>query len=114
MPTTADQVTVTNAVEVPSVAETPNGAGIVYVNAPCASAVVIGVFTTTSCAPAAPAAVTAEIEVADITLKLLTAMPPIVTLLASVKLVPSSTIVVPPLNIPEFGTTLVMVGALVR
>ena len=74
----------------------------------------IGVVTATLCRPSGPLAVTAVIVVAFTTAKLVAAMPPIVTRLVSVKFVPVNVIVVPPLNGPAFGTTPVIVGALVR
>ena len=83
-----------------------NAAGLV--------AVEIGVVTAILCRPSGPLDVTAVIVVALTTVKLDAAMPPIVTRLASVKLVPVNVIVVPPLNGPELGTTPVIVGALVR
>ncbi len=63
------------------------------------------------CAPAVPAGVTAVIEVASTTTTLVAAMPPTVTLLAPVKLVPVMVIAVPPAIGPEAGLTLVIVGA---
>ena len=62
-------------------------------------------------APAAPAGVTAVIEVASTTLTLVAATPPTVTLLAPVKLVPVMVIAVPPEAGPDDGLTLAMVGA---
>ena len=62
-------------------------------------------------APAAPAGVTAVIEVASTTTTLVAATPPIVTLLAPVKLVPVMVIAVPPAVGPEAGLTLAIVGA---
>ncbi len=62
-------------------------------------------------APAAPAGVSAVIEVASTTTTLVAATPPIVTLLAPVKLVPVMVIVVPPAIGPDDGLTLVIVGA---
>ena len=68
--------------------------------------------TATSLAPTVPTGVTAVIWEAVTTEKLVAAMPPIVTLVAPVKLVPVIVISVPPLTGPELGTTVVMVGAL--
>ena len=62
-------------------------------------------------APAAPAGVTAVIEVASTTTTLVAATPPIVTLLAPVKVVPVMVIAVPPAVIPLDGLTLAIVGA---
>ena len=62
-------------------------------------------------APAAPAGVTAVIEVASTTTTLVAATPPTVTLLAPVKLVPVMVIAVPPAVVPEVGETLAIVGA---
>ena len=67
--------------------------------------------TTIVFAPTVPAGVTAVIEVASTTTTLVAATPPTVTLLAPVKLVPVMVIGVPPLNNPEFGLTLAIVGA---
>ena len=58
-----------------------------------------------------PAGVTAVMEVALTTTTLVAGLPPTVTLLAPVKLVPVMVIGVPPLNNPEFGLTLAIVGA---
>ena len=62
-------------------------------------------------APAAPAGVTAVIEVASTTTTLVAATPPTVTLLAPVKLVPVMVIAVAPAVGPEAGLTLAIVGA---
>ena len=62
-------------------------------------------------APAAPAGVTAVMEVALTTLTLVAATPPTVTLLAPVKLVPVMVIAVLPEAGPDDGLTLAMVGA---
>ena len=80
-------------------------------NAPSALAVPPVVVTATVCAPIMPAGVTAVMEVALTTTTLVAGLPPTVTLLAPVKLVPVMVIGVPPLNNPEFGLTLEMVGA---
>ena len=63
------------------------------------------------CAPAAPAGVTAVIEVASTTTTLVAATPPTVTLLASVKFVPVIVMAVPPVMSPTFGLTDEIVGA---
>ena len=62
-------------------------------------------------APADPAGVTAVMEVALTTTTLVAGLPPIVTLLAPVKLVPVMVIAVPPAVGPEVGLTLAIVGA---
>ena len=82
-----------------------------YVNAPVLVTVPPTVVTTTSVAPAAPAGVTAVMEVALTTTTLVAGLPPTVTLLAPVKLVPVMVIAVPPAFGPEDGLTLAMVGA---
>ena len=87
------------------------GASTTYVNAFALVAVPPSVVTATLCAPAAPAGVTAVIEVALTTTTLVAAAPPTVTLVAPVKFVPVIVIAVPPLIEPEIGLTLVMVGA---
>ncbi len=63
------------------------------------------------CAPAAPAGVTAVMEVALTTFTPVAATPPTVTLLAPVKLVPVMVIAVPPAIGPDDGLTLEIVGA---
>ena len=71
-----------------------------------------GVVTTTSLTPAvAETPVTAVMEVALPTAKLLAATPPMVTLVAPVKLVPMITISVPPAVGPKVGETVEMVGS---
>ena len=82
-----------------------------YVNAPVLVTVPPTVVTTTSVAPAAPAGVTAVMEVALTTITLVAATPPTVTLLAPVKLVPVMVIAVPAVNGPDDGLTLAIVGA---
>ena len=62
-------------------------------------------------APAAPAGVTAVIEVALTTTTLVAGLPPTVTLLAPVKLVPVMVIAVLPAIGPDDGLTLAIVGA---
>ena len=79
-------------------------------NPPVDVALPPGVVTTTSCAPAVPAGVTAVIEVALTTTTLVAALPPMVTLLAPVKLVPVMVMGVPPRVVPLVGLTVVMVG----
>ena len=69
------------------------------------------VVTTTSCAPAVPAGVTAVMEVALTTTTLVAALPPMVTLLAPNKFVPVIVNAVPPRVDPEAGLTLKIVGA---
>ena len=74
----------------------------------------IGVVTIISLAkPAAPAGVTAVIEFALTTLKLVTAVPPTVTLVVPVKLVPLIVIDVPPATGPYCGLTPVIVANIV-
>lgn len=71
-----------------------------------------GVVTTTSLAPAvAETPVTAVMEVALLTARLLAATPPMVTLVAPDKLVPVIVSVVPPSVVPEVGLTVSMVGS---
>ena len=71
-----------------------------------------GVVTTTSLAPAvAETPVTAVMEVALLTTRLLAATPPMVTLVAPVKFVPVIVSVVPPSVVPEVGLTVSMVGS---
>src|SRR6202047_1656793 len=67
--------------------------------------------TTTFTAPAAWAGVVAVIEVALTTVTPVAAVPPNVTAVAPVKLVPVMVTDVPPAIGPEFGLTLVTVGA---
>ena len=69
------------------------------------------VVTTMVFAPAVPAGVTAVMEVALTTTTLVAGLPPIVTLLAPVKLVPVMVIAVLPEAGPDDGLTLAMVGA---
>ena len=68
------------------------------------------VVTATLLAPAVPAGVLAVTEVLDTTTMFVAAMPPTVTLVAPVKLVPVMVIEVPPNVVPEVGLTLVIVG----
>ena len=69
-----------------------------------------GVVTTSVLAPAVPTGVTAVIEESDVTIILVAATPPIVTLVAPVKLVPFIVIKVEPVLGPEDGVTLKRVG----
>ena len=85
--------------------------GATYVNAPLEVVVPLGVVTVTFAEPAAPAGVTAVIEVAEITTRLVAEVPPTVTLVAPVKLVPVIVIAVPPRVEPVVGATAVIVGA---
>ena len=63
-----------------------------------------GVVTTTSAGPMErPAGVVTEIEVDELTTKLLAATPPIVTEVVPVKLTPVMVVVVPPAKVPTFG-----------
>ena len=68
------------------------------------------VVTVTSFTPAVPAGVLAVTEVLDTTRMFVAAMPPTVTLIAPVKLVPVMVIEVPPNVVPDVGETLVIVG----
>ena len=70
-----------------------------------------GVVTATSTAPTEPAGVVAVIEVALTTVTPVAAAPPNVTAGAPVKLVPVMVTDVPPAVGPEFGLTLLTVGA---
>ena len=85
--------------------------GVIYINALGKVAVPPAVVTEIFFEPAAPAGVSAVIDVSLTTTTLVAGLPPTVTLLAPVKLVPVMVIGVPPLNNPEFGLTLAMVGA---
>ena len=69
------------------------------------------VVTATLLAPAVPAGVLAVTEVLDTTTIFVASMPPTVTLVAPVKLVPAIVMVVPPVVGPEVGLTLPMVGS---
>ena len=69
------------------------------------------VVTTTSTAPAALAGVVATICVALSTVMPVAVVPPNVTAVTPVKLVPVMVTSVPPAIGPEFGLTLVTVGA---
>ena len=85
--------------------------GVIYINALDKVAVPPAVVTATSFAPAAPAGVTAVIDVSLTTTTLVAGLPPTVTLLAPVKLVPVIVMAVPPAIDPDDGLTLVIVGA---
>ena len=80
-------------------------------NALAADAVPPAVVTAIVFAPIKPVGVFAVMVVALTTTTLVAAVPPIVTLLAPVKLVPVIVIAVPPLVEPLVGVTLVIVGA---
>ena len=70
-----------------------------------------GQVTTTFCAPSdVPAGVVLVIEVAELTVKLVTGIPPIVTEVAPVKFVPVIVAVVPPAIDPLEGEIEVKVG----
>jgi len=63
-----------------------------------------GVLTTTSLAPIAePAGVVIEIEVEELTVKLVTGVPAIVTAVVPVKLIPVMVAEVPPASVPTAG-----------
>jgi len=80
------------------------------VNAVVVVAVPPGVVTATLLARAVLAGVLAVTEVVDTTTIFVAAMPPTVTLVVPVKLVPVMVIEVPPNVVPDVGETLVMVG----
>lgn len=84
---------------------------VLYVNAAVAVAEPLGVVTTTFFAPTVPEGVVAVSIVEFTTVKPVAATPPIVTLLAPVKLVPTIVNKVPPAAGPVFGLTLAIVGA---
>ena len=81
-----------------------------YVNPPTLVAVPPAVVTTTDTTLALAAGVTAVMEVADTTVKLVAAMPPMVTLVAPDKVVPVIVIGVAPAVGPVNGLTDVMEG----
>jgi len=87
------------------------GNGVTYVNAFGLLALPPSVVTATICGPTAPSGVTALMEVALTTVKLVTPTDPIVTMVAPVKFVPVMVINVPPRVEPELGLTLEIVGA---
>ena len=70
-----------------------------------------GVVTRTLAVPAVPAGVVAVIDVALTTTRLVTVAPPMVTLVAPVKLVPVIVTAVPPRVVPLGGLIAVTVGA---
>jgi len=86
------------------------GNGTTYVNTLFNEIVPPGVVTETFLAPAVEAGVTAVILPALTTTTLVAAMPPTITLVAPVKLVPVMVINVPPKVVPEGGETLASVG----
>ena len=86
------------------------GTGTTYVNALLLLAVPPAVVTATLLTPAVPAGVLAVTEVLDTTTMFVAAMPPTVTLVAPVKLVPVMVMVVAPVVGPEVGLTLTRVG----
>ena len=69
------------------------------------------VVTETSVEPTVPAGATILHDVAEFTTKLFASTPPILTLLAFVKLVPVIVMAVPAVSGPEIGLKDVMVGA---
>jgi hypothetical protein len=80
------------------------------VNSVLAALVPLGVVTRTLAAPAAPAGVVAVIDVGLTTVIVLAATPPMVTLVAPVKLVPVIVTLVPPRVVPLGGLIAVTVG----
>lgn len=82
-----------------------------YVNAFVLVALPPTVVTEISFRPAVPTGVIAEMELLDTTITLVAAVPPTVTLLVFVKLVPVIVIGVPAVSGPEIGLTLTIVGA---
>ena len=104
-------IAVPPAVE-PEVGETEEiVGGARYVNAFVAVALPPGVVTATLFAPTVPAGVTAVTLVDETTTTLVAAIPPTVTLVAPVKLVPVIVIAVPPAVEPEVGVTEEMAGS---
>ena len=69
-----------------------------------------GVVTTTLAVPAVPAGVVTVMEVALFTTRLVAVVPPMVTPVAPVKLVPVMVMLVPPATGPLVGEILVTVG----
>ena len=69
------------------------------------------VVTVTFWAPTVPTGVSAVIEVALTTTTLVAASPPTFTVAPAIKLVPVMVIGVPPLEEPDAGLTVVIVGA---
>ena len=86
------------------------GNGTTYVNTLFNEIVPPGVVTETFLAPAVEAGVTAVILPGLTTTTLVAAMPPTITLVAPVKLVPVMVMDVPPKIVPDFGLTLASVG----
>ena len=82
-----------------------------YWFAPPVPEVPAGVVTVTLTVPPACAGATAEIWVAELTVKLVAAVPPKDTAVAPVKLVPVIVTCVPPASGPEAGLRPVTVGA---
>ena len=85
--------------------------GVTYINALGKVAVPPAVVTATSFTPAAPAGVTAVIDVSLTTTTLVAATPPIFTLDPPIKFVPVIVMAVPPVVSPTFGLTDEIVGA---
>ena len=85
--------------------------GVIYIIALGKVAVPPAVVTATPFAPAAPAGVTAVIDVSLTTTTLVAGLTPTVTLLAPVKFVPVIVMAVPPVVNPTFGLTEEIVGA---
>ncbi len=87
------------------------GVGVVLINSVFAALIPPEVVTKTLAVPAVPpAAVIAVIVVAFTTVTLVAAMPPMVTAVAPVKLVPVMVKLVPPAVVPVFGEIEVTVG----
>jgi hypothetical protein len=85
-------------------------AGVTYVNSVLATLLPAGVVTTTLAVPAVPAGVVAVICVELLTVKLVAAVPPMLTAVAPVKLVPVIVTLVPPVVEPLDGFIAVTVG----
>lgn len=83
---------------------------MIYVNSVFAALLPAGVVTTTLAAPADPCAVVAVICVALLTVKLVAAVPPMLTAVAPVKFVPVIVTLVPPVVGPLDGFIVVTVG----
>jgi hypothetical protein len=81
-----------------------------YVNAFAAVAVPCGLVTSTELEPTDPAGVTAVTVVDDTATTFVPGAPPIVTLVAPLRLVPVIVIAVPPSTDPVFGLTDEIVG----
>ena len=84
-----------------------------YLYSVFAAVVPPGVVTRTLAVPALPAGVVAVIVVALVTVKLVAAVPPIVTPVAVVRLTPVMVTLVPPAIGPLLGLRLVTVGAVI-